>query len=116
MGTMWRPRVTEARTEGEKQSPLKTISGFPSAPILFMKVAKRAAPPTGSLERDSTSYTSLKCTILKTFSESDILCLAVASSRTESDFCLQHSDLRDEEKERSRDEEMKRWRDEEMKR
>lgn len=50
--------------DGLRQSPLKTISGF-SFLMLSTPVLKRAAPPTGSLLRSSTSYTSLKCTILR---------------------------------------------------
>ena len=52
------------RGDGFRQSPLKTTSG-----LRFLRrstaVLKRAAPPTGSLERSWTSYTSLKWTMLR---------------------------------------------------
>mmetsp|Transcript_28262 Transcript_28262/g.66411 ORF Transcript_28262/g.66411 Transcript_28262/m.66411 type:complete len:219 (+) Transcript_28262:1479-2135(+) len=72
-GTMCLPCVVVDMREGLKASPLKrmTASCSPrasdSALSSFIRVTKRAMPPTGSLERGSTLYTSLKCKMVILF-------------------------------------------------
>mmetsp|Transcript_97377 Transcript_97377/g.275921 ORF Transcript_97377/g.275921 Transcript_97377/m.275921 type:complete len:239 (+) Transcript_97377:31-747(+) len=91
-GTMCCPMVTVDVREGLKASPLKRTTASPSprsTDSLFSswtRVTKRARPPTGSLSRGSTLYTSLKWRIVIRFVARPSCFWPGASSRIDCDL------------------------------